>query len=237
MGISTLPSYKGAQVFEAIGLNDDVISKCFKGTESRIKGTNFDVIYTDIVRLHEYGYGVGTTLNQRLRSGGDYHFRIKQEEHFNTPQTITALQSAVRLQNQDAYNEYSEMSNMQSSKVTLRGLLKFNRDKVMNSIDIDEVEPVSEVMRRFATGAMSLGSISRETHETLAEAMNEIQGRSNTGEGGEDPVRFGNNKRSAIKQIASGRFGVTINYLTNADQIQIKMAQGAKPGLFKMLSY
>jgi len=230
MGISTLQGYKGAQVFEAIGLNDDVITKCFKGTESRIKGTNFDVLYTDIIRLHEYGYGVGTTLNQHIRTAGDYHYRIKQEEHFNTPGTITALQTAVRAKNQDAYNEYSEMSNTQAAKVTLRGLLKFNRDKVDSSIPIDQVEPASDIMRRFNTGAMSLGSISQETHETLAEAMNEIGGKSNTGEGGEDPKRFTTNKRSAIKQIASGRFGVTINYLTNADQIQIKMAQGAKPG-------
>eukprot|EP01084_Bolivina_argentea_P192727 330784_1 len=230
MGISTLQSYKGAQVFEAIGLNDDIINKCFTGTESRIKGTNFDVIYTDMLRLHEYGYGVGTTLNNNLRTAGDYHFRIKQEEHFNTPETISALQNAVRLSNQDSYNEYSEMSNIQSSKVTLRGLLKFNRDIIQNSIDIKQVEPISEIMKRFNTGAMSLGSISQETHETLAEAMNTIGGKSNTGEGGEDPIRFNNNKRSSIKQIASGRFGVTINYLTNSDSIQIKMAQGAKPG-------
>ena len=231
MGISTLQSYKGAQVFEAIGLNDDVVIKCFKGTESRIKGTNFDVLYTDMMRLHEYGHGVGrSSSNQYLRNSGDYNYRIKQEEHFNTPQTITALQNAVRLKNKDAFNEYSEMSNIQASKVTLRGLLKFNRDRVESSIPIDQVEPASEIMHRFNTGAMSLGSISRETHETLAQAMNTISGRSNTGEGGEDPIRFSNNKRSAIKQVASGRFGVTINYLTNADQIQIKMAQGAKPG-------
>jgi len=230
MGISTMQSYKGAQVFEAIGLHEEVIEKCFRGTESRIQGSNFDVLYTDIQRLHEYGYGFHTASSFTLRNAGDYHFRIKQEEHFNTPETITALQTAVRTENQDSYNVYSEMSNLQSAKVTLRGLLKFNRPHDTESVPLEEVEPISRIMRRFATGAMSLGSISKETHETLAEAMNFIGGRSNTGEGGEDPVRFENNQRSAIKQVASGRFGVTINYLSNADQIQIKMAQGAKPG-------
>eukprot|EP01083_Nonionella_stella_P014129 39763_1 len=227
MGISTLQSYKGAQIFEAIGFSRDVIDACFFGTESRVGGATFDVVYADLLRFHECGYGVEST-HWHLRAAGDYHYRMEQEEHFNTPQTISRLQSAVRHNAQDAYNEYSELSNIQSSKVTLRGLLGFGA--IPTPIPAEEVEGVESIMRRFATGAMSLGSISRETHETLAEAMNAIGGKSNTGEGGEDISRFGTSKRSAIKQIASGRFGVTINYLCASDQIQIKMAQGAKPG-------
>ena len=225
MGISTLHSYKGAQVFEAVGLNQDVIDMCFTGTTSRLKGADFEAVYTDIKHFHDSGFSSSTT--PLLRNPGNYHFRHREEQHFNTPQTMLALQKAARENSREAYKLYASLSDAQCRKVALRGILKF---KSTESIPIEQVEGVESIMKRFNTGAMSLGSISKETHETLAMAMNQIGGRSNTGEGGEDVERFLDNRRSAIKQVASGRFGVTINYLSNADQIQIKMAQGAKPG-------
>lgn len=227
MGISTLHSYKGAQVFEAVGLSEDIIEACFTGTTSRIKGTDFDALYTDISRFHEAGYPIHSKAIPLVRNPGNFHYRNGEEEHFNTPSSMVALQSAARSNSEVAYRKYTAISDAQCRKVTLRGLLKFKKS---NSIPLDQVEPAKEIVKRFNTGAMSLGSISRETHEALAVAMNSIGGRSNTGEGGEDIARFTDNRRSAIKQVASGRFGVTINYLSNADQIQIKMAQGAKPG-------
>ncbi|DAZ98159.1 TPA: hypothetical protein N0F65_005625 [Lagenidium giganteum] len=236
MGISTLQSYKGAQVFEAVGLGDDIISMCFEGTTSRIQGTDFEALYTDIVRFHESGYPSHTDVPPLIRNPGSYLFRNNAEIHYNSPKNIVSLQRAVRENSREAYKQYVEETNELCKKVHLRGLLDFKFVKEEDMPPLEEVESVTEIMKRFNTGAMSLGSISQETHEALAVAMNTIGGRSNTGEGGEDVRRFvpqngaHNIKRSAIKQIASGRFGVTMNYLTNADQLQIKMAQGAKPG-------
>jgi glutamate synthase domain-containing protein 2/glutamate synthase domain-containing protein 3/glutamate synthase domain-containing protein 1 len=232
MGISTLQSYKGAQVFEAVGLGEDIISMCFEGTTSRIQGTDFESLYTDIQRFHEAGYPSHSDIPPLLRNPGNYHFRNASEVHYNSPKNIVALQQAARDNSRVAYAQYVEETNELCKKVNLRGLLDFKFVKEDEMPPLEEMEPVSEIVKRFNTGAMSLGSISQETHEALAVAMNQIGGRSNTGEGGEDVRRFGegNPRRSAIKQVASGRFGVTMNYLTNADQIQIKMAQGAKPG-------
>jgi len=229
MGISTLQSYKGAQVFEAVGLSDEVIDKCFTGTTSRIQGADFTAIYTDIARLHELAYPFHTNAVPLLPNPGYFHYRNGGEEHLNSPLSMVALQQSARTNSREAYKMYTKMVDDTNAKCNLRGLLRFRVDPA-KSIPLDEVEPAKEIVKRFATGAMSLGSISRETHETLAVAMNTLGGRSNTGEGGEDPVRFGDKRRSAIKQVASGRFGVTSHYLANSDQIQIKMAQGAKPG-------
>ena len=236
MGISTLHSYKGAQIFEAVGLADDVIEQCFTGTASRIKGIGFDVLAKESLRRHEIGFP--TRSEQRLAvlpNFGEFHWRAEGERHMWDPQSIADLQVAARDNNADAYWRFSKHANEDATrKCALRGLLKF-KSGVNRSIPIADVEPASQIVRRFCTGAMSFGSISAEAHETLAIAMNRIGGKSNTGEGGEDPERFkplpnGDSKRSAIKQVASGRFGVTINYLANADELQIKMAQGAKPG-------
>ncbi len=229
MGISTLQSYKGAQVFEAVGLADEIVDRCFTGTTTRIQGTDFEAFYRDLERFHEAGYPEGSQSAPLVQNYGQFHYRDGGEQHLNTPTGMVNLQLAARTNSRDAYKEFAKATNDQNKKVTLRGQLKFKIDP-SRSIPIDEVEPVSELMKRFATGAMSLGSISREAHETLAVAMNSIGGRSNTGEGGEDPKRFTDNRRSSIKQVASGRFGVTSHYLANSDQIQIKMAQGAKPG-------
>mmetsp|Transcript_15721 Transcript_15721/g.43366 ORF Transcript_15721/g.43366 Transcript_15721/m.43366 type:complete len:1605 (-) Transcript_15721:48-4862(-) len=230
MGISTLQSYKGAQVFEAVGLADEVVDRCFTNTTTRIQGTDFEAIYRDLERFHESAYPQGTTeFDGLVRSDGQFHYRDGGEAHLNTPGGMVNLQIAARTNSRDAYKEFARLTNEQNQKVTLRGQLKFKFDP-SKAIPLDEVEPASEIVKRFATGAMSLGSISREAHETLAVAMNAIGGRSNTGEGGEDPQRFLDNRRSSIKQVASGRFGVTSHYLANSDQIQIKMAQGAKPG-------
>lgn len=230
MGISTLQSYKGAQVFEAVGLADEVVDKCFTGTTTRIQGSGFEAIYRDLKRFHESAYpaksGDSVPL---LNNDGQLHYRTGEEAHLNTPQGMVNLQIAARTNSREAFKEFTRLTNEQNKKVTLRGQLKFKFDP-SRAIHIDEVEPVSEIVKRFATGAMSLGSISQEAHETLAVAMNALGGRSNTGEGGEDPKRFTDNRRSSIKQVASGRFGVTSHYLANSDQIQIKMAQGAKPG-------
>jgi glutamate synthase (NADPH/NADH) large chain len=236
MGISTLQSYKGAQIFEAVGLADDVIEKCFAGTASRIKGVGFDVLAKESIRRHEIGFP--TRAEQRLPvlpNFGEFHWRAEGERHMWDPQSIADLQMASRENNADAYWRFSKHANEDATRrCALRGLLKL-KTGVKRPIPIAEVEPAKEIVKRFCTGAMSFGSISAEAHETLAIAMNRVGGKSNTGEGGEDPERFkplpnGDSKRSAIKQVASGRFGVTINYLTNADELQIKMAQGAKPG-------
>jgi glutamate synthase (NADPH/NADH) large chain len=234
MGISTLQSYKGAQIFEAVGLNHDVIDRAFVGTASRIEGVGFDVLAEEARRRHQLGYPKRTAENlEILPNPGDFHWRAKGEKHAWDPQSIYYLQLASRTRDQDAYKEFSRLINEDSQRRgCIRGLLRF---KTGTPIPIEEVEPVSEIVKRFCTGAMSFGSISSEAHESLAIAMNRLGGKSNTGEGGEKYERFiplpnGESKRSAIKQVASGRFGVNIYYLTNADQLQIKMAQGAKPG-------
>ncbi len=236
MGISTLQSYKGAQIFEAVGLNSDVVDLCFRGTASRLQGVGLEVLAEEAVRRHEIGYPQrGQSRLPVLPNPGEFHWRAEGERHMWDPQSISELQVAARTGDADAYWRFANHTNEQSTKLcTLRGLLKF-KTKDGQGIPIAEVEPASEIVKRFCTGAMSYGSISAEAHESLAIAMNRIGGKSNTGEGGEDPERFkrlpnGDSKRSAIKQVASGRFGVTINYLTNADELQIKMAQGAKPG-------
>ncbi len=236
MGISTLQSYKGAQIFEAVGLNSDVIDKCFVGTASRIKGVGLNVLAQESLRRHDIGFPA--RAEQRLPvlpNFGEFHWRAEGERHMWDPQAIADLQVAARENSADAYARFAKHTNEEATrKCALRGLLKF-KSGVNRSIAISDVEPAKEIVKRFCTGAMSFGSISAESHETLAIAMNRIGGKSNTGEGGEDPERFkplpnGDSKRSAIKQVASGRFGVNINYLTNADELQIKMAQGAKPG-------
>jgi glutamate synthase domain-containing protein 2/glutamate synthase domain-containing protein 1/glutamate synthase domain-containing protein 3 len=236
MGISTIQSYCGAQIFEAVGLEKPLIDRHFCGTASRIGGVGLEVLAQEALDRHERGYGL-PLAEELLPVGGVYAWRRDGEHHMWNPETIAALQHAVRDTNgsaQDKYDEYARMVNESATrKATLRGLLKFRGGA--DPIPLDEVEPAKEIVKRFATGAMSLGSISTEAHENLAIAMNRLGGRSNTGEGGEDPRRFvrdenGDLRRSAIKQVASGRFGVTIHYLVNADQLQIKMAQGAKPG-------
>ncbi|MEK7578272.1 MAG: glutamate synthase large subunit [Patescibacteria group bacterium] len=235
MGISTLQSYRGAQIFEAIGINEEVIEECFAGTASRINGAGYKEIAEEVHLRHKQAYpkqGLGFPF---LATGGLYQWKRDGEFHLWNPESIAALQDATRLGDYNKYKEFANLINDQSKNpATLRGLLKFKTDK-LKQIPIDEVEPAEEIFKRFATGAMSFGSISKCAHETLAIAMNRIKGRSNTGEGGEDPARFialtnGDSARSAIKQVASGRFGVTANYLVNADELQIKIAQGAKPG-------
>ncbi|HEY3922851.1 MAG TPA: glutamate synthase large subunit [Gaiellaceae bacterium] len=232
MGISTIPSYCGAQIFEAVGLAPDLVERHFTGTPSRIAGIGLEVLAREALARHARAYpGVGNLLPL----GGVYAWRTDGEHHQWNPETIALLQHAVRHGGQQTYEEYARTVNEDAArKATLRGLLDFNFAED-GGIPIEEVEPAAEIVKRFSTGAMSLGSLGREAHETLAIAMNRIGGKSNTGEGGEDPVRYirepnGDSRRSAIKQVASGRFGVNIHYLVNADQLQIKMAQGAKPG-------
>jgi glutamate synthase domain-containing protein 2/glutamate synthase domain-containing protein 1/glutamate synthase domain-containing protein 3 len=236
MGISTIQSYCGAQIFEAVGLEKPLIDRHFCGTASRIGGVGLETLAQEALDRHERGYGLAAG-EDLLPVGGVYAWRRDGEHHMWNPETIAALQHAVRDTNgtaQDKYDEYARLVNENAArKATLRGLLKLRTDR--EPIPLEDVEPAQEIVKRFATGAMSLGSISTEAHENLAIAMNRLGGRSNTGEGGEDPRRFtadenGDLRRSAIKQVASGRFGVTIHYLVNADQLQIKMAQGAKPG-------
>jgi glutamate synthase (NADPH/NADH) large chain/glutamate synthase (ferredoxin) len=232
MGISTIQSYNGAQIFEAVGLHRDLVDEHFTGTASRIGGIGIDVIARETLHRHALAYPETATL---LPVGGRYAWRRDGEAHQWSPATVAKLQHAVRHGGRQTYDEWAREVNEQATRrCSLRGLLglKFDPD---GGIPLDEVEPASELVKRFATGAMSLGSLSREAHESLAIAMNRIHGRSNTGEGGEDPARYvrdpnGDYRRSAIKQVASGRFGVNIHYLTNADELQIKMAQGAKPG-------
>lgn len=235
MGISTLQSYKGAQIFEALGIDDSVVDRCFTGTATRIKGMTFELIAQDAFALHEKGFPSRDIREiPGLAETGEYHWRDGGEPHVNDPVSIANIQDAVRNKNDKSYEAYSRSEYEQIKNCTLRGLLDFDFDAT-SSIPIEQVEPWTEIVRRFVTGAMSYGSISMESHSTLAVAMNRLGGKSNTGEGGEDPERSlpmenGDTMRSAIKQIASGRFGVTSNYLADADELQIKMAQGAKPG-------
>jgi glutamate synthase (NADPH/NADH) large chain len=262
MGVSTYMSYCGAQLFEAIGLNSDTIDKYFTGTAGRVEGIGVFEIAQEAIRMHKAAFGDDPVLAGMLDAGGEYAWRTRGEEHMWTPDAIAKLQHSARANNWNTYKEYAQIINDQSRRhMTLRGLFEFRIDP-SKAIPVDEVEPASEIVKRFATGAMSLGSISTEAHSTLAIAMNRIGGKSNTGEGGEDPARYrqelkgipiktgqtmaqiigsdvvevdiplkdGDSLRSRIKQVASGRFGVTAEYLASADQIQIKMAQGAKPG-------
>ena len=235
MGISTLQSYKGAQIFEAVGLSDEVINKCFRGTASRISGVGFDILGEETVRRHEQGYPTREAHNLPvLPNMGLFAWRSSGEKHAWNPHNIANIQKAARQGDKLAYREFSKLVNEQTTREChLRGMLKFKTGRT--AVPLEEVDSVESIVRRFCTGAMSYGSISAEAHETLAIAMNRIGGKSNTGEGGEDYKRFkpegnGDSKRSAIKQVASGRFGVTSYYLTNADELQIKISQGAKPG-------
>ncbi len=262
MGVSTYMSYCGAQLFEAIGLSTVTIEQYFPGTPSRVEGIGVFEIAKEAIRMHNAAFGEDPVLENMLDAGGEYAWRVRGEEHMWSPDAIAKLQHSTRANNWSTYKEYAQLINDQSRRhMTLRGLFEFKIDP-SKAISVDEVEPASEIVKRFATGAMSLGSISTEAHATLAVAMNRIGGKSNTGEGGEDPARYrqelngipitvgqtlgdimghdvveadyalkdGDSLRSRIKQVASGRFGVTAEYLNSADQIQIKMAQGAKPG-------
>jgi glutamate synthase (NADPH) large chain len=262
MGVSTYMSYCGAQLFEAIGINSETVQKYFTGTPSRVEGIGIFEMAEEAIRMHKAAFGADPVLANMLDTGGEYAWRARGEEHMWTPDAIAKLQHSTRSNNFNTYKEYAQIINDQSKRhLTLRGLFEFKIDPA-KAISVDEVEPASEIVKRFATGAMSLGSISTEAHATLAIAMNRIGGKSNTGEGGEDPARYrnelkgipikkgetlksvigaeqvevdvalkdGDSLRSRIKQVASGRFGVTAEYLTSSDQIQIKMAQGAKPG-------
>ncbi len=246
MGVSTVASYTGAQIFEAIGLGEEVIGTCFAGTTSRLGGIGFDVLAAETAHRHALAFpprGSGPA-HRRLETGGEYQWRREGEPHLFNPETVFKLQHATRERRYEIFKEYTRLVDDQSARLmTLRGLLRIRGvdpaqpfgTQIREPVPIDEVEPVSAIVRRFATGAMSYGSISAEAHETLAVAMNRLGGKSNTGEGGEDPGRFrpdpsGDLRRSAVKQVASGRFGVTSEYLVNADDLQIKMAQGAKPG-------
>jgi glutamate synthase (NADPH/NADH) large chain len=255
MGISTYQSYCGAQIFEAVGLNAGFVADYFTGTATQIEGIGLAEVAEENVRTHRSAFGADPVLSNALEAGGEYAYRVRGEEHMWTPDSIAKLQNATRTNNAATYKEYAKLINEQATKLkTLRGL--FEIKSAGAAVPLDEVEPAKEIVKRFATGAMSLGSISTEAHTTLAIAMNRIGGKSNTGEGGEDAARFktfrggemlsdiigknrieadrqmlaGDSLRSKIKQVASGRFGVTAEYLSSADQIQIKMAQGAKPG-------
>lgn len=235
MGISTLQSYKGAQIFEALGLADSVIERCFAGTASRIQGSDFHLLAMDALEFHDRGYPSRDTVTvPGLPESGEYHWRDGGEAHVNDPVSIANLQDAAREKNQGAWDAYSKASHNSVKATALRGMLEFSFEKA-RPIPVDQVEPWTEIVQRFCTGAMSYGSISMEAHSALAIAMNRLGGKSNTGEGGEDaersiPLPNGDSLRSKIKQIASGRFGVTSNYLADSDELQIKMAQGAKPG-------
>ena len=233
MGISTLQSYQGAQIFEALGVSENVVNKCFAGTVSRIQGLTFDGIAKEVLVRHHLAYPSTPNPVEKLEVGGFYQWKRRGEHHLFNPDSIQYLQHSTKNNDYQKYKKYTRVINNQTKKAaTLRGLLDFDNKQ---PIPLSEVEPVENIFKRFATGAMSFGSISHEAHSTLAIAMNRIGGKSNSGEGGEDPIRFfpkknGDWERSAIKQVASGRFGVTSYYLTNADELQIKMAQGAKPG-------
>ena len=234
MGISTLKSYKGAQIFEAVGLADSVIDRCFAGTASRIQGADFAILAKESLLRHQKAFPEGNSAQwEEFIDNGEYAYRVDGEKHMWDPEAIAYLQIATRQNRQDMFDRFCERLDARSTdQATLRGMLTF---KPATPVPLESVEPAEIIMRRFVTGAMSYGSISGEAHQTLAVALNRIGGKSNTGEGGEDPERFqplpnGDSRRSAIKQVASGRFGVTIDYLVNADEIQIKMAQGAKPG-------
>ncbi|HEO71599.1 MAG TPA: glutamate synthase large subunit, partial [Candidatus Hydrogenedentes bacterium] len=233
IGISTQHSYRGAQIFETVGLHQELVDRFFTGTATRVQGVGLEQIARETLMRHAVAYPPRRSRPLQLDPGGQYRWRKQGEFHQINPETIATLQQAVRTNDPECYRQFSEAVNDRSwTFATLRGLLKFKNSE---PIPIEEVEPVEVIVKRFCTGAMSFGSISREAHETLAIAMNRLGGRSNTGEGGEDPTRFerdvnGDLRRSAIKQVASGRFGVTNEYLVNADELQIKMAQGAKPG-------
>jgi glutamate synthase (NADPH/NADH) large chain len=236
MGVSTVASYRGAQIFEAIGISNEVIDKYFTGTTSRLGGVGLDVLAQEVSKRHDVAYpftGI-SPAHRQLAIGGEYQWRREGEPHLFDPETVFKLQHSTRTGQMDIFRSYTEKVNEQSKRLmTLRSLFELSKDR--KPISIDEVEPIENILRRFSTGAMSYGSISGEAHETLAIAMNRLGAKSNTGEGGEDPERYqkmtnGDSKRSSIKQVASGRFGVTSEYLVNADDIQIKMAQGAKPG-------
>ncbi|HAM01721.1 MAG TPA: glutamate synthase subunit alpha, partial [Acidimicrobiaceae bacterium] len=237
MGVSTVASYTGAQIFEAVGLAPDVVDEYFTGTVSRIGGVGLDVLAAEVAARHRIAHPDRPTerAHRELEVGGEYQWRREGEIHLFNPKTVFKLQHATRAKRYDIFKEYTKLVDDQSRALaTLRGLFRFNTEG-RAPVPIDEVEPVSAIVRRFATGAMSYGSISAEAHETLAIAMNRLGGKSNTGEGGEDAERYvpdenGDLRRSAIKQVASGRFGVTSEYLVNADDLQIKIAQGAKPG-------
>jgi glutamate synthase domain-containing protein 2/glutamate synthase domain-containing protein 1/glutamate synthase domain-containing protein 3 len=236
MGISTIQSYNGAQIFEAVGLAPSLVERCFTGTASRIGGIDAVGLAQEALDRHARAGWVGASPEDLLPVGGIYAWRREGEHHQWNPETIALLQHATRHGGQPTYDEYAKLVNEDAARrATLRGLLDFKALPEDEWLPLDEIEPAVSIVKRFATGAMSLGSLSREAHETLAIAMNRLGGKSNTGEGGEDPVRYrrdanGDSRRSAIKQVASGRFGVNINYLVNADELQIKMAQGAKPG-------
>src|SRR5690606_27300376 len=264
MGISTYMSYTGAQIFEAVGLQSALVAKYFSGTPSKIEGIDVFQVAEEALRLHQAAYSEDPVLKNALDAGGEYEYRVRGEEHMWTPDSIAKLQHSTRANNYRTYKEYAQLINDQSRRhMTFRGLFEFRVDPA-KAIALEEVEPAKEIVKRFATGAMSLGSISTEAHSVLAVAMNRIGGKSNTGEGGEDepryrnelrtgasgikkgdtlasvlgadrieadvPLQAGDSLRSKIKQVASGRFGVSAEYLSSADQIQIKMAQGAKPG-------
>ena len=237
MGISTVASYTGAQIFEAVGLDKEMVDEYFTGTTSHLSGIGLDEIADCVAKNHQHAYPLNRSrqAHRSLEAGGEYQWRREGEYHLFNPRTVFKLQHATRERRYDIFREYTNLVDEQSKHLcTLRGLFKI-KTGLREPVDIDKVEPVSAILRRFSTGAMSYGSISAETHETLAIAMNRMGGKSNTGEGGENPERYkleanGDSRRSAIKQVASGRFGVTSEYLVNADDIQIKMAQGAKPG-------
>ena len=237
MGISTIASYTGAQVFEAIGLSQEIVDEYFVGTTSRLGGIGLEIVAAEVIARHHIAYPPGGEVpgTKRLPIGGEYQWRREGEPHLFDPETVFTLQHSTRNKRYDIFKRYTSHINDQSQALmTLRGLFEFKEGQ-RPSLSIEDVEPISEIVKRFSTGAMSYGSISQEAHETMAIAMNRLGGKSNTGEGGEDPSRFqtesnGDSKRSAIKQVASGRFGVTSEYLVNADDIQIKIAQGAKPG-------
>ncbi len=237
MGVSTIASYTGAQIFEAIGLSKEVVDEYFVGLTSRLGGVGIEILASETIKRHHIAYPPGGEIpgSKKLQIGGEYQWRREGEPHLFDPETVFTLQHATRTKRFDVFKRYTARVDDQSRRLmTLRGLFSF-KTEMRKPIPIEEVEPASEILKRFATGAMSYGSISQEAHETLAIAMNRIGGKSNTGEGGEDPARNiadsnGDLRRSAIKQVASGRFGVTSEYLVNSDDIQIKMAQGAKPG-------
>ena len=234
MGISTLQSYRGAQIFEAVGLNEEIVKLAFDGTHSRVSGVGLDVIAREVEMRHTTGFPGDAFEYPELDPGGLYQWRLRGEQHTFNPETVSKLQHAVRNDSWKSFEEYTEAANDDAVRMrTLRGLLEFNFDR--DPVPLEEVEEAANIVVRFCTGAMSYGSISAEAHETLAIAMNRLGGKSNTGEGGEDPKRWtpdenGDSRRSAIKQVASGRFGVTSAYLVNSDEMQIKIAQGAKPG-------
>jgi glutamate synthase domain-containing protein 2/glutamate synthase domain-containing protein 1/glutamate synthase domain-containing protein 3 len=227
MGISTLQSYCGAQICEAVGLDRALVDRHFTGTASRVGGIGLDVVAEETLRRHASAFSTGATDTPALDAGGEYHYRIQEEHHNWNPRTIAALQHAARSGDASTYREFSQLADEESARYTLRGLLDFAERE---PVPLEEVEPASSIVRRFVTGAMSFGSISKEAHETMAVAMNRLGGRSNTGEGGEERERYGTDRASAIKQVASARFGVTTEYLVDAKELQIKIAQGAKPG-------